>query len=269
MVVMQFLLPLILILNPVLAQQISKIQLSLSSWLFHFHHACQLLVTSGLFLFDFPVFTKIYIMVLLSGHAQRRDISDGQQILHLSRVPDCQFCHNWIQCDFSISFLMQLMSRNEDMDKNPDSEWLLVLGGCLPGERFGRMLAFLQLQLQLLKTSYLPCKCNLVSSLFPPEILTVLLIMKCFIPTDIMYIHCTHMTFIMTMCNNGNTHDHCHSSGNGGLFRVPADQRYRDPKTRAAIFRVSRWDLKGKGAKSKRESCLFVVKMAPKIATKI
>jgi len=28
---------------------------------------------------------------------------------------------------------------------------------------------------------------------------------------------------------------------NGGLFRVPADQRYRDPKTRAAIFRVSRF----------------------------
>lgn len=28
---------------------------------------------------------------------------------------------------------------------------------------------------------------------------------------------------------------------NGGLFRVPSDQRYRDPKTRAAIFRVSRF----------------------------
>jgi len=28
---------------------------------------------------------------------------------------------------------------------------------------------------------------------------------------------------------------------NGGLFRVPADERYRDPKTRAAIFKVSRF----------------------------
>ena len=29
-------------------------------------------------------------------------------------------------------------------------------------------------------------------------------------------------------------------SGNGGLFRVPANEIYRDPKTRAAIIRVSR-----------------------------
>ena len=28
--------------------------------------------------------------------------------------------------------------------------------------------------------------------------------------------------------------------GNGGLFRVPANEIYRDPKTRAAIIRVSR-----------------------------
>ena len=29
--------------------------------------------------------------------------------------------------------------------------------------------------------------------------------------------------------------------GNGGLFRVPANEIYRDPKTRAAIIRVSRF----------------------------
>ena len=30
------------------------------------------------------------------------------------------------------------------------------------------------------------------------------------------------------MTINGNMHGHCHSSGNGGLFRLPADQRDDD-----------------------------------------
>ena len=67
---------------------------------------------------------------------------------------------------------------------------------------------------------------------------STVLIIKCFIPIDIVW----HLTINMQWrkMTRKMTTDHCRCSGNGGLFRVPADQRYRDPKTRAAIFRVSR-----------------------------
>ena len=119
---------------------------------------------------------------------------------------------------------------------------------------WGRKPIFCQRELEVvshlqLKTSYLPC-CGSGNFYCMAEVTTILFskfassptqglvawgemsyILLCFRQSFSVFRQCCLMTNIL------------YTSlflGNGGLFRVPANEIYRDPKTRAAIIRVSR-----------------------------